>query len=161
MPTYATRADCLDYIEGLTIDDNDVFDRLIERAERDVDNAVGAVPLDPDTGLKFVPARLTSGDARTLMRATCAQVEYRLTMGEDFFIRPQYGKTKGPEFETEGALPIVGPKTWRELEGSGLLKLTTSWAASGGSAPPWSDFAYNINDDDAPDPRLRGTIRTP
>jgi len=57
-----------------------------------------------------------------LTRATCAQAEYRDRMGEDFFIKAQYQQVTGPEFTTQGKLPIIGPKVRRELNGSGLIQ---------------------------------------
>jgi hypothetical protein len=57
-----------------------------------------------------------------LRRATCAQAEYRDQMGEDFFIRAQYASVTGPEFQTTGQLPLIGPKARRELNGSGLIQ---------------------------------------
>jgi hypothetical protein len=57
-----------------------------------------------------------------LKRATCAQAEYRDQMGEDFYIRAQYQSVSGPEFHTTGALPLIGPKARRELNGSGLIQ---------------------------------------
>lgn len=163
MPTYATAADVKTYTEVSSLDalTDPQIDALIEKAERDIDNAVGVHDVNPDTGLKFTPLTLETRDVDSLMRATCAQAEYRHVMGAEFFIRPQYESVNGPEFSTNGKLPIVGPETWKELENGGLLRLTTSWAKSGGSAPPWADFAYNLNSDDADDPPSRGTIRTP
>lgn len=141
MPTYATRADCSAYIEGLVINDTVAFDRLIDRAERDIDSAVGAYAIDETTGRKFVPTTMTARNKDDLRDATCAQVEYRLEMGEEFFIRPQYKSVKGPEFETEGQLSKIGPKTWMELTSSDLLQLTTTWHGRGDD-PPWRDFAF-------------------
>lgn len=146
MPTYATAADCESYIEGLTIDDAAAFDRLIERAEKDVDSALG-VYTTRDDGLKIAPLELATGDRATLRDATCAQVEYRLSMGEDFFVKAQYAETQGPEFKTKGALPRVGPKTWQELEGSNLLRLTTTVGHGRDAEPPWLGFAVNIGND--------------
>lgn len=60
--------------------------------------------------------------ASALKRAACAQAEYRDAMGEDFFIRAQYASVHGPEFQTTGWLPIIGPKVKRELNGSGLIQ---------------------------------------
>ena len=57
-----------------------------------------------------------------LKRATCAQAEYRDQMGEDFYIRAQYASVTGPEFQTTGQLPLIGPKVRRELNGSGLIQ---------------------------------------
>lgn len=141
MPTYATRADCLAFIEGLTINDDAAFDRLIERAERNIDHALNTVPVIETTGLKFDPATMLAVDKNKLRDATCAQVSYRLTMGEEFFVRPQYQNVKGPEFETEGQLPLVGPEAWDILTSSRLLRLTTTWGDVGDD-PPWRDFAF-------------------
>lgn len=144
MPTYATAAEVKDYtqlVDLAALGDADI-DKLIDAAERDVDSAVGHFPIDDGETLKFAPiSKLDTTQRDTLKRATCAQVEYRYTMGPQFFIRAQRAKTKGPEFETEGALPEFGPGAWRELEGSGLLKLTTTWSGRG-AEPPWRDFAY-------------------
>lgn len=146
MPVYATQTDCTNYIEGLTVSDPVAFARLITRAEKDVDSALGAHSRSDVTGLKLAPLELATADRVTLRDATCAQVEYRMTMGEDFFIRPQYAEVDGPEMATKGVLPRVGPKVWSELEGSNLLKLTTSWKGRGFS-PPWAPFAYNVGND--------------
>lgn len=154
MPTYATPEQVTEYVEdsGVALpEDPDALARLIERAERDVDRAVGVHSVDDDSGLKFVPASLSTGERGDLMRATAAQVEYRASMGEGFFVREQYEKVEGPEFKTEGELPRIGPKVWEELAGSGLLKLTTSWKGEG-TAPPWYSFTHNVGDDDADDP---------
>lgn len=145
MPTYADAAAVKAYtsIDALDALADAEIDKLLIEAERDIDSAVGARARDETTGLKFVPSTLTTHEEDVLSRATCAQVEYRFIMGPEFFIRAQHDRTKGPEFEVDGKLPIVGPKTWRELEGSGLLALTTSYA--GIDAPPWADFAYNVD----------------
>lgn len=162
MPTYATAADVRSYTEVAALDalDDAAINRLIEKAEGDIDIAVGAVPKNADTGLKFDPTTLASGDATSLRLAACAQVEYRHVMGAEFFIRAQHESVNGPEFATNGKLPYIGPEVWKELERGGILHLTTSWHTTGGS-PPWDSFARNVGDDDAPDPVLRGTIRTP
>lgn len=123
MPVYATRADCLTYIEGLTISDNASFDRLIDRSERDIDHAAGAWPVvDTTTGLKFDPADLPAWQTAALRRATCAQVEYRLTMGEEFMAKAQPDQMRGPDFAVVGRLPYIGPKVLRELASGGLLR---------------------------------------
>ena len=125
MPTYATRADCLDYTEGLTVDDDDAFDRLIERAERQVDALLLGVWGPRVNGLRVDPAAANPEHVEAVRRATCAQVEYRLEMGEEFFVRAQYAETAGPEFRTKGALPRVGPKVLEELRSAPSL---TSYA---------------------------------
>lgn len=144
MPTYATAADVRAYTQLDALDalaDADI-EKLIDAAERDIDSAVGHFTIEDGQTLKFAPiSKLDTTQRDTLNRATCAQVEYRHVMGPEFFVRAQHAKVSGPEFSTEGTLPEVGPGAWRELEGSGLLKLTTTWGGRG-SDPPWRDFAY-------------------
>lgn len=129
MATYATAQEARAYTgqgeEALSDPD---AERLIEQAERDVDYACGGF-FNPDTGLMFdlvavAPSTtaLTVGQKRALSRATCAQVEYRLAMGEEFFVRPQYELVSGPDFEHRGQLDYIGPKVYRELAGSGLRR---------------------------------------
>ena len=130
MPTYATRADCLAYTEGLVVEDNAAFDRLIERAEDDIDNIAGPLPVDEGTGRKFVPANMSTGSAAALRRATCAQAEYRVEMGEAFFTRAQFPESSGPDFSRKGTLPYFAPKAARELRSTGLLRATGARATA-------------------------------
>lgn len=65
---------------------------------------------------------LQPSQVTALRRATCAQAEYRDQMGEDFFIKAQWQSVSGPEFTTQGKLPFLGPKVFRELNGSGLIE---------------------------------------
>jgi len=159
MPTYTDKDACLAYIEGLTVADDAAFDRKIEKAERDVDRALGLYyGRDDVTGLKIDPTTLTQADADVLSRATCAQVEYRIEMGEAFFTRPQFATVQGPDYATTGTLPYVGPAVMRELEQSPrLLRLAAPWDDHRG-APPWDDFARNT-DADGPEPRSYPTNR--
>lgn len=159
MPTYTDADACSAYIEGLTIDDPDGFDRLIAKAERDVDRALGLYfHRDETTGLKIDPTTLIQADQDVLSRATCAQVEYRIEMGDAFFTRAQFQQAQGPDYATTGTLPYIGPAVVRELEQSPtLLRLSAPWNTHGG-APPWDDFARNI-DPDGPEPRSYPTNR--
>jgi len=130
MPTYATAADVSAFIEGLVIDDDAAFDRLIERAERDVDSVLTPTAL-LDTGLRYDPTTLTTGEQAALARAVAAQVEYRLEMGEEFFVRAQYDYVGGPDFSFRGQLEYIGPKVRRELAGTALLdRVTTAGISS-------------------------------
>jgi hypothetical protein len=124
MATYATQADLEAYVEGWVTDDVDATERLLERAERDVDSIlVSPVPGGRQTGgLRLDPASLPDWQKTALQRATCAQAEYRFTMGEEFFIRAQHDRVQGPEFRTDGRLPYIGPKVERELAGTGLAR---------------------------------------
>lgn len=142
---YAQVSDYRTYSGDTTTSDDDVT-RALSRSEANIDNELGAYPL-LTTGRKLAPSQLPTYQADKLTAATCAQAEYRLTMGEDFFIRGQHASVAGPDYTVQGKLPIVGPKALTELEGSGLYKLTTSWHRAGASEPPWSSFAYNLEDD--------------
>lgn len=79
-----------------------------------------------------------------LHQATIAQVLYRLEMGEQFFIRPSFEETSGPEFSTKGRPPRVAPQAKQALSGLNLIRATTSIAAKGSGLPPWYDFSYNV-----------------
>lgn len=128
MPTYATATDFTTYSEGAVIDDAVGTDRLLERAERDIDSCLIGPLLT--SGLKYDPTLtdstaagyLTSAQKQLLMRATVAQAEYRLAKGEDFFIHAQYDRVSGPDFTTEGRLPYIGPKAVREIAATGLWR---------------------------------------
>jgi hypothetical protein len=141
MPTYATIQDFKTYApQYAALSDNEITS-LLEHAERDVDTALGAHSVNDDTGLKFDPVSLTVVRKNSLTQATCAQAEYRQLMGPTFFIRGQYASVSGPDFQTQGKLPRVGPKVWDELGRADLLRLTTTWCGVGDD-PPWRDFAY-------------------
>ena len=140
--TYCTQEDFEAYVEGWVTTDPDALKRLLQRAERDIDNAVGNWPRDETTGHKFDPATLLGYQVDALSRATCAQAEYRNSMGDEFFVRAQHAAEQGPDFSTTGRLPYVGPKVWMELEGTGLLRLTTGFS-NRTNRPPWHDFVYN------------------
>lgn len=136
VPTYADKAACEEYTEGLVVTDDAQFDRVIERAERNVDTLL-TTPGDPDVaGPKLAAADLAAMSARDrerLERATCAQVEYRVEMGEEFFARHQYKGTSGPDFSVQGQLPLIGPKVEEELAGFLYARLGTDW-----TGVPWT-----------------------
>jgi hypothetical protein len=150
MPIYAQRADVEDFIDGWVTDDPSALDALIERAERDVDTYCGPWSVEAN-GLKFGdPATgnekgLTDGQVLALTRATCAQVEYRFVQGEEFMARAQYTQVKGPDFETHGQLPYIGPKVRRELDDAGLVRQTSIRAVPMGNFPaePWEQVRGN------------------
>lgn len=122
---YATNADVEAWIEGWVTDDSAALTRLIARCEADVDLALGprVAPAAP-SGRAYDPADLAPLQADALRDATCAQVEYRVEMGEEFFRRPRYEAVTGPDFQTTGRAPWLAPKAARILAGSGLVRLT-------------------------------------
>lgn len=122
MATYATITDLRDYADLTGGDDADL-ERTLIRAERDLDNHVlGYQGTRPDAqARKLVPGSLTVRRRDALKNATCAQAEYRITMGEPFFVKAQHESVSGPQFTTSGTLPRIGPKVAEELAGSGLI----------------------------------------
>lgn len=106
MPTYATQADAEAYIEGLVVDNADGFARLLERAERDVDELLGPLHRRADTGLKLDPADLPVLEADALARATCAQAEHLLRTsptGSSSSSGRVVKRVQGPDFTVDYA----------------------------------------------------------
>lgn len=127
---YYTSADNLRDFLDLTSDQlsDAACAQPIRRAQRDIDVASGRwLPYD-DTGLKFASdtmiVPLTDAEARALSQATCAQVEYRMTVGDDFMIREQYASQSGPGYGTSGTLKKVTGMAYAYLQPHGFLKLT-------------------------------------
>lgn len=125
---YASPEDVRKY---LNITEDQMSDEIlygpIQRAQEDVDAACGGLVVYPDTGLKFATATIDSllSDiaALMLMKATCAQVEYRLTVGDDFLIRDQHESQSGPGYGTAGKLQKVSGRTYTYLRQGGFLQL--------------------------------------
>jgi hypothetical protein len=123
MATYATAADLGLYVldnPGVVLPtDPDAVERLLERAERDVDAVLGAWPLFA-SGLKIDPAQLDVVQQAALARATCAAAEFRLVLGEEALV--------GDEDYLPSEVTIlrraanVSPKMLQELAGTGLVK---------------------------------------
>lgn len=140
VPTYATADQLRDYT-GKTeeqLPDEQALP-VLRKAETDLDSIAGVNRPTLETGHRFDPDTLSTIEAAALTAACCAQAEYRLEMGESFFIRPQHTEVSGPEFSTKGALPRIGPQTVKELRAAGsLVKLTTTTAnPRGGDDPLW------------------------
>lgn len=73
-------------------------------------------------GLKVDPYQLSMSDMMALRRATCAQAEYRDQMGPAFFVMPQFKVVSGPEFNTQGRRPRIGPRVMDELASTDLIQ---------------------------------------
>ncbi|MGI8513503.1 MAG: hypothetical protein ACR2NH_12845 [Solirubrobacteraceae bacterium] len=121
MSAYATRAALAAYIPGgygaLT---NDAADELLAVASRDVDTLLASVAARVAGGLKLDPATLAADQVVALSRATCAQAQYRLAMGAEFFVRDQHSFVSGPDFAMRGELARIGPKVAAELLDNGF-----------------------------------------
>jgi hypothetical protein len=101
-PLYVTGADFTAYVEGWVTDDAAALDRLLERAERDVEALFPLIPIVTTgtyAGHRFDPAGLAAWELAALKRAVCAQAEYRFTIGEEALAGPTPGDVKGPDFE--------------------------------------------------------------
>lgn len=121
---YATVEDVRAYTAlAAQVPDDADLQFILDRAERDVDSElVEPVPWGRQaSGLKYDPTGLETWRAVALNRATCAQTEYRLAMGEDYFIRAQHTSERGPDFAVDGKLPYIGPTVYRELSGAALV----------------------------------------
>lgn len=130
--------------------------RAIEQAELDLDGlAVIGHPVNTTTGRRFDPTALSADRALALNRATCAQAQYRLAMGEEFFIMGQYAQVDGPDFTTRGTLPKVGPMVRRELAGSGLFRLTTSTRGA-----VITSYSGRVSEDEFPERDARPEFET-
>lgn len=123
--TYATQADFEAYVEGWTTTDPDALERMLERAERDIDAILGPIPVSPlsTTGLKLDPSILKAWEAQALARAVCAQALYRhLTTDASIAAGRVTAKEKGPDFEVDygqagagGNVPQYGQRVRTEL----------------------------------------------
>jgi hypothetical protein len=123
MATYAQLADVSDY--GVVIDDPVEAENLLEVCERELDMILIRNTWSSDWALRIDPALLLPFQATMLNRAACAQFEYHIAMGEDFFLRPQPAQVRQPEGGGYvGSLSAIGPKVYRELGQSDLVSLT-------------------------------------
>lgn len=103
-------------------------------------NGSNLVGDSPRVSSMLVPGRkvdpltdLNANQQLYLANATAAQVEYRFSMGEAFFVRPQYQSVRGPDFSYQGKLPMIGPKVRRELTNTGLIRVNARAVAGYGS----------------------------
>lgn len=124
---YATADEFAEYVEGWETDDEEALLRALNRASLDVDRFVGFAWSVQSNGLRFGdlednPQDLDEGELAALKRATCAQAEYRIEKGEEFFVHDQYESVGGPDFGTKGKLSRFGPKAREELRYSGLKR---------------------------------------
>ena len=114
MATYATAADFEAYVEGWDTTDAAALERLLGRAERDIDGLLGYHPIIAATGRKIDPATLEDWEAEALARAVCAQAEHRHLVTEPALAgatpTPGLKRVKGPDFEKEYAVSVAAPK---------------------------------------------------
>ncbi len=134
---YAQIAD-LDAYMGASdyLPDNPHKQALIEQCQRDLDlwagYARGHTDNPPDyTAFDPTNTGLQPGDRLFLQpwqitglnRATCAQAEYRLAEGPEFFMQPPGLVTEGPDYTISGFRPRLAPKALYELRRIGLMQV--------------------------------------
>jgi hypothetical protein len=126
MPTYVTVQQFRDFLLPRELTETDEeLEPILELAEDDVDDAVGKFYPDITTGRKFdvtlmtqVPWQLTA-----LRKAVCAQVEYRMLMGETFFIQGEQREVVGRRVEVHKPTRL-GPKAQTWLTRGKLYRLS-------------------------------------
>jgi hypothetical protein len=126
---YASVVDVRAYAPELNDQTDDAILAEIPKAERDIDWYAGyAGAIDETTGLRFVPlSSLPLRQAKAITRSTCAQVQYRLYMGQSFTVdEMQYSEVQGQDQTVTGA-QRVGPQARSEFP-AGLRKLTGRFA---------------------------------
>src|SRR4051794_2426359 len=104
MPAYATRAELVEYVDGVVIDDTAAADRLLERASRDIDAIFGPLAYYRSgtfPGFKAVPTTLADVDADALARATAIQAAPRASREADGSREAGVRRVKGPDYEVE------------------------------------------------------------
>ncbi len=121
---YATPSNLRAYLNVTATELNDAAaQRVLLQAEKDVDRVCGP-PSDSAAMRVFIPTDLTVTERSSLVDATCAQAEYRLARGEQFFIAHASGESR------------YGPKMREELSRGGLRQLVLS---TGDSRTAWQD----------------------
>lgn len=117
-PLYTDRDAFENYVDGWVTEDAAALDRLLERAEFDID---GLFPLNPViltgtyAGRRFDPTTmLLPFEVEALSNASCAQALYRFTIGEEELAGTGPTKVSGPDFTVENP---VGPDGLRRRYG--------------------------------------------
>lgn len=128
MATYASAELLAEYVAGnalVRLPEGEDVERLLERAERDVDRVLGPYPPDPATGLKFDPGELTTAQRGALARATCAAAEFVLAQGPELLTGADDGvAAAGSVSYSLRPAPRQAPRLLEELAGHGLIART-------------------------------------
>lgn len=111
---YATSDDYNAFDPANTIPDAEL-DPLLSAASKEIDWALGLYGRNTTTGDKIDPTLLVQWRKDALAWATCAQAQYHLFKGEEFFasLRPQRQTSR--EGTIEGQEPFISPRASAEL----------------------------------------------
>lgn len=124
MATYATIADYEAYVPGWVTDDPVALEKYLVIGERYIDMALGRYGrISQTTGLKLDPATLEVWRRKALANAVCAQTEYVIIKGLDFFSEQIPTDPTGPDGGQKGTEPIIAPKAQQELSYGQLYNL--------------------------------------
>lgn len=130
------------YAPNFNVTNPTALEDVLVKASRDVEYAVGRYGRDETTSQKFDPTVMTAWQLTCLKNAVCAQAEYRMMKGEEFFVNFRPQSTSGPDGRVEGKEPYLAPRASLELTQGRLFKL---WGGRG-QRPMWYPN-QNIGDD--------------
>ncbi|MBO0767543.1 MAG: hypothetical protein J2O48_02540 [Solirubrobacterales bacterium] len=124
VPAFRAYAQDISPLPGRVPDDDQAVDRLLQRAEGDVDRAIGGPPKAPDQARRLDPTTLPQAQADALSRATCAAALFRLRQRETILVGADDGliSAGSVQFRQIGWLPRQSPVMLEELAGSGLMQ---------------------------------------
>jgi hypothetical protein len=98
--------------------------QAILQAQSDIDLWTGrSRGYNEDTGLVYDPTETSVFDefmVEDLSEATCAQVKYRLTMGDAFFMESPRASQVGPDY-TQQNIPRLSPESVIALRRHGII----------------------------------------
>jgi len=125
--SYASRSDLAAYLEDGIPDvySDEYLDKVLVKASKDIDLFCNYYPYTVGSDLKFASSTdpFEWGDIYThargqIVEAVCAQAEYRLAKGDQFFVEIQ--RAEGEFANTQVYQPRIGPKAKEALQRSGL-----------------------------------------
>ncbi len=135
-PIYATVEQLREYVSPDVIPEDDPnLEKLLMECEVEIDDQIPRLYPDDEVGPKIILEDETNLLVDGLMKATCAQAEYHLHMGKQFFVEA-HGASEGPDTTSRRKAPRVAPKAMRELRRVGLVTMTGTLTQTGGHQPP-------------------------
>ena len=104
---------------------DDAANRLIRKAEGEIDRLIGVRPTDDTTGRKVVQTDVDAWQWTKLGRATTV-IAAALYSNSESIDLPQWERVKGPDFEFQDPNSSTSREALNELDQSGLRRLTGS-----------------------------------
>jgi hypothetical protein len=122
MATYATADDYNDIFDPSAGIDEEVLEPFLLKAERDIDSACGRRG-SYITDRRFDPTVFTEQRAEILAMATCAQAQYRMMRGDEFFASTRPVRQSSREGSQDGQEAYIGPTCSQFLAQGGFYSL--------------------------------------